>query len=189
MRSSSSYYSNPVSNSLIIRNIDAGLSCVTKYDGVYHRVFIKESDLYKCVVTYVDYGTTEEINKDEQQFKYLLNHFAELPCMAVACRLDDLSFMSDDMHWSPETYSEVFALCKDGPFFIEPTGHLNGLLTIRVLDSQETCLNDILVDLKLAVSGRHDAPYPQPTVSSAVGAIIATLGRSGSTSERTTTVG
>ena len=118
---------------------------------MYHRVFIREIDLYKCVIVYIDYGTTEEINKDEQQFKYLLNHFAELPCMAIACRLDDLFFPPDDTHWPPETYNEVYALCKDGPYFIEPTGYLNGLLAIRILDAHNTCLNDILVELKLAV--------------------------------------
>ncbi|CAF5184322.1 unnamed protein product, partial [Rotaria magnacalcarata] len=56
-----SYYSSPISNSLIINNIETGLSCVTTYDGTYHRAFIKESDLYKCVIVYVDYGTTKEV--------------------------------------------------------------------------------------------------------------------------------
>ncbi|CAF3519706.1 unnamed protein product [Rotaria socialis] len=147
-----SYYSSPISNSLIINNIETGLSCVTTYDGTYHRAFIKESDLYKCVIVYVDYGTTKEVNKDEQQFKYLLNHFAELPCMAISCRLNDISFIPDDTNWLPETYNEVYTLCKDGPFFIEPTGYLNGLLTIRILDADGQCLNDILVQLKLAVN-------------------------------------
>ncbi|CAF0879194.1 unnamed protein product [Rotaria sordida] len=146
-----SYYSSPISNSLIINNIETGLSCVTTYDGIYHRAFIKESDLYKCVIVYIDYGTTKEVNKDEQQFKYLLKHFAELPCMAIACRLDDISFIPNDNNLLPDTYNEIYTLCKDGPFFIEPTGYINGLLTIRILDADEQCLNDIVVQLKLAV--------------------------------------
>ncbi|UJR30988.1 hypothetical protein I4U23_018499 [Adineta vaga] len=146
-----SYYSSIQSNSLIIKNLEAGLACVTQYDDAYHRVFIKETDLYKCVIVYIDYGTTEEINKDDQQFKYLLNHFAELPCMALACRLDDVYFLPDDNRWSLETYNEVYALCKNGPFFIEPTGYLNGLLTIQILDSDNRSLNDILVELNFAV--------------------------------------
>lgn len=147
----SSYYSSPISNSLIVNHIETGLSCVTKYDGTYHRVFIKESDLYKCVIVYVDYGTTEEITKTDQQFKYLLKHFAELPCMALACRLDNISFLPDDNHWLPETYKEVYELCQYGPFFIEPTGHMNGLITIRILDADGRSLNDIVVESKLAV--------------------------------------
>ncbi|CAF2762560.1 unnamed protein product [Rotaria sp. Silwood2] len=146
-----SYYSSSISNSLIVNNIEAGLSCVTTYDGIYHRAFIKESDLYKCVIIYVDYGTTKEVNKDEQQFKYLLKHFAELPCMAIACRLDDISFIPNDNNLLPDTYNEIYTLCKDGPLFIEPTGYMNGLLTIRILDADEQCLNDIVVQLELAV--------------------------------------
>lgn len=71
--------------------------------------------------------------------------------MAIACRLDKISFIPDDNHWLPETYNEVYTLCKDGPFFIEPIGYINGLLSIRVLDADEQCLNDMLVQLKLAV--------------------------------------
>jgi hypothetical protein len=71
--------------------------------------------------------------------------------MAIACRLDDICFIPDDNQWSSDTYNEVYALCKDGPFFIEPTGYMNGLLTIKVLDADERCLNDILVEIKLAV--------------------------------------
>jgi hypothetical protein len=103
------------------------------------------------VIIYVDYGTIKEINKDEQQFKYLLKHFAELPCMSIACRLDDVCFIPDDDQWTLDTYNEVYTLCKDGPFFIEPTGYMNGLVTIRILDADERCLNDIVVELKLAV--------------------------------------
>lgn len=71
--------------------------------------------------------------------------------MAIACRLDDISFLPDDNHLLPETYTEVYALCQHGPFFIEPTGYLNGLLTIRILDANQRSLNDIVVESKLAV--------------------------------------
>jgi len=71
--------------------------------------------------------------------------------MAIACRLDDVSFIPDDNHWSSDTYNEVYALCQHGPFFIEPTGYINGLLTIRILDADERSLNDIVVESKLAV--------------------------------------
>jgi hypothetical protein len=107
--------------------------------------------LYKCVLIYVDYGTTEEINKGEQQFKYLLKHFAELPCMAIACRLDDVCFLPDEKQWLPNTYNEVYSLCQHGPFFIQPIGYMNGLVTIRILDADERSLNDIVVESKLAV--------------------------------------
>ena len=127
------------------------MPCVTKYNGVYHRVFIQESDLYKCFVIYVDYGTAVEMDKNQQEFKCLLQHFAELPRMAIACRLDDVSFLPDDGRWSPDAYHEVCTLCKDGPFFIEPTGELNGLVTIRICDVDNRSLNDIVVELKLAV--------------------------------------
>ena len=71
--------------------------------------------------------------------------------MSIACRLDDVCFLPDDNQWSLDTYNEIYALCKDGPFFIEPMGFLNGLLKIRILDADERCLNDIVVELKLAV--------------------------------------
>lgn len=136
---------------MIVQEIETGLACVTKYDGIYHRVFIKEIDLSKCVIVYVDYGTTVEINRDEQQFKYLLNHFAELPQMALACRLDDIYFLPNDQQWLQNTYNEVHSLCQHGPFFIEPTGYLNELLTIRILDADGRSLNDIVVEWQLAV--------------------------------------
>jgi hypothetical protein len=71
--------------------------------------------------------------------------------MAIACRLDDICFIPDDNQWSPDTYSELYMLCKDGPFFIEPIGSVNGLLAIKILDADGRCLNDIVVELKLAV--------------------------------------
>ena len=140
---------------MIIKNLEAGLSCVTQYDHAYHRVFIKETDLYRCVIVYIDYGTVEEINKEDRQFKYLLNHFAELPCMTIACRLDDVYFLPDDTQWAPDTYNEVYQLCKNTPFFIEPTGRLNGLLTIRIFDADNRSLNDIVIEWNLAVRFCH----------------------------------
>lgn len=128
---------------------------MTKYDGIYHRVFIKEIDPSKSTVIYVDYGTTVTINRDEQQFKYLLNHFAELPQMAIACRLDDIYFLPNDHQWSPHTYNEVYVLCQHGPFFIEPTGRFNELITIRIVDADGRSLNDIVVELQLAVRIKH----------------------------------
>ena len=71
--------------------------------------------------------------------------------MAIACRLDNISFIPNDNNLSLNAYNQVYTLCKDGPFFIEPTGYMNELLTIRVLDANEQCLNDIIVELKLAV--------------------------------------
>ena len=136
---------------MIVQEIETGLACVTKYDGAYHRVLIKENEPSKCVIVYVDYGTTVEINRDEQQFKHLLNHFSQLPQMALACRLDDIYFLPNDQQWLPNTYNEVYILCQHGPFFIERTGYFNELLTIRILDADERCLNDIVVDLQLAV--------------------------------------
>ncbi|CAF1193535.1 unnamed protein product [Adineta ricciae] len=164
-----SYYSSTQSNALIIKDLEAGLSCVTQYDHAYHRVFIKETDLYRCVIVYIDYGTVEEINKEDRQFKYLLNHFAELPCMAIACRLDDVYFLPDDTQWAPDTYKEVYQLCKNTPFFIEPTGRLNGLLTIRIFDADNRSLNDLVIEWNLAVrlsqmsnneQARHHGPKP-----------------------------
>jgi len=139
----------------LINELEAGLSCVTKYDGIYHRVFIKELDPYKCVLLYVDYGTTEEINRDGQQFKYLLKHFAELPAMCLACRLDDIFFLPHDTRWPENTYNEVYMLCQHGPFFIEPKSYLNGLLTIRILDADQRALNDIVIESKLAVKTKN----------------------------------
>ncbi len=45
----------------------------------------------------------------------------------------------------------MYTLCQHGPFFIEPTGYMNGLITIKILDADGRTLNDIVVELKLAV--------------------------------------
>jgi hypothetical protein len=71
--------------------------------------------------------------------------------MSIACRLDDICFLPNDNQLPLSTYNEMYALCQHGPFFIEPTGYINGLLTIRILDADERSLNDIVVELKLAV--------------------------------------
>lgn len=147
----SSYYSNPISNQLIVDQIETGLVCVTTFHDVYHRAFIKETDSFRCVILYVDYGTIEEVNKDQREFKYLLNHFAELPCMSLSCRLDDVFFLPHDNHWSSEAYQEIISLCQGGPYFIEHTGFRDGLLTIRILDADRQCLNDMIIESKLAV--------------------------------------
>jgi hypothetical protein len=144
-----------MSNQLIVKSVEKGLCCVTKFDGIYHRVFIKESDAYRCVIVYVDYGTIEEITKDQQEFKYLLNYFAELPCMTIACRLHDLCFSLSRQHWSNTTYEEIYKLCKNGPFFIEPVDCTDGLLNIRILDADDRCLNDVVLELNLGVRDDH----------------------------------
>lgn len=71
--------------------------------------------------------------------------------MCLACRLDDVYFLPNDTQWLTSTYNDVYMLCQHGPFFIEPKGYLNGLLTIRVLDADERTLNDIVIESKLAV--------------------------------------
>ena len=140
---------------MIVDRVETGLACVTTFHDVYHRAFIKESDAYRCVILYVDYGTTEEVNKNEREFKYLLNHFAELPCMTLSCRLDDVFFLPHDQQWSLEAYQEVLSLCQGGPYFIEHTGVRHGLQTIRILDADRQCLNEMIIDSRLAVTTRN----------------------------------
>lgn len=147
----SAYYSTPISDQLMVEQVETGLACVTTFHGVYHRAFIKETDVDRCVIVYVDYGTIEEVDKNQRTFKHLLHHFAELPCMALDCRLDDVFLLPDDHGWSPEAYQEVSILCQGGPYFIEHTGMRDGLLTVRILDADHQCFNDMLIDWKFAV--------------------------------------
>ncbi|CAF4478135.1 unnamed protein product, partial [Rotaria sp. Silwood2] len=146
------YYSHPISEKLTVDNISTGLACVTKYEGIYHRVVIKENHISTCIIICVDLGITEKVQVDEVHFKHLLNHFASLPCLAIPCRLLDIEFKHIDYQMSPETYKELSNLCQSGPFFVESYGQVNGMLNVKIFDLDRLCLNDIVVQKGLAFS-------------------------------------
>ncbi|CAF2121901.1 unnamed protein product [Rotaria magnacalcarata] len=145
------YYSDPISETLIVHKVATGLPCVSKYEEVYHRVHIKENHFLKCVITYVDLGMTEEVQVDKVQFKYLLKYFAALPALAVPCRLADIEYKLNNHEMGLETYKELNDLRQTGPFYIEPCETSNGALLVKLYDVDESCFNDIIVEKGLAV--------------------------------------
>lgn len=68
--------------------------------------------------------------------------------------IDDIYFLPIRSTMVTEDHNEVHSLCQHGPFFIEPTGYLNELLTIRILDADGRSLDDIVVEWQLAVTER-----------------------------------
>ena len=145
------YYSNPISEKLLVKDVTPGLACVNQHEGVYHRISVKEDHLLKCLVTYVDLGLTVEINKNEIQFKHLLNYFAEPPCMAMATRLAGVEFKLDSYQIPSGTLEQLRTMCQWGPFDVKPHGWMNGILFVKIFDSQQYCLNDAVITQGLAV--------------------------------------
>jgi len=107
------------------------------------------------VVTYVDLGVTEEVEKAEVQFKHLLNYFATLPRMAIACRLVGIEFKLNDYRMSSEVYQELNILCQGGPFNVEPYGQVDDVLNVKIFDADQCYLNDVVVKKGLAVYKAH----------------------------------
>lgn len=126
--------------------------CVSKYEGIYHRVFIRENHVSKCVITYVDLGLTEEVHLVENQFKRLLNYFAQLPCLAIPCYLMDIQFKPDNkFSISNETHKKLYNILQPGPFSVEICGKINDVLNVKIFDDDQYCLNDTIVNRGLAV--------------------------------------
>ena len=124
---------------------------MTKYESVYHRAWIKENHPSTYVILCVDLGLTKEVEKTEVQFKHLLNYFAALPCIAIACRLAGIEFQLDNYQMPLKTYIELYALCQGGPFYIQPCNQLSNVLDVQVFTIDKTCLNTIIVEKGLAV--------------------------------------
>ncbi|CAF4858862.1 unnamed protein product [Rotaria socialis] len=159
------YYSDPVSETFTVHKVAAGLPCVSKYEEVYHRVYIKENHLSKCVIIYVDLGITEEVQVDEVQFKYLLKYFATLPALAIPCRLAGIEYKLNNHEMALETYKELNDLRQTGPFYIEPCEASNGTLLAKLYDVDERCLNDIIVEKGLAFSSSFPRTMTPSTIN------------------------
>lgn len=149
------YYSDPISEKLLVKDVTPGLACVNQHEGVYHRISVKEDHLLKCLVTYVDLGMAVEIDKNEIQLKHLLNYFAEAPCMAVGTRLAGVDFKLDSYQIPSGTLEQLRTMYQSGPFDIEPHSRMNGILFVKIFDYEKRCLNDIVVAQGLAVYSEH----------------------------------
>ncbi len=103
------------------------------------------------MIIYVDLGQTEEIKKTEVKFKHLLNYFAALPRMAIACHLVGIEFKLNNYMMPLEIYNELNTLCQEGSFLVESYGQVNGVLNVKIYDVDKHCLNDIFVEKGLAV--------------------------------------
>ncbi|CAF2261582.1 unnamed protein product [Rotaria magnacalcarata] len=159
------YYSDPVSEKLIVHKVAAGLPRVSKYEEVYHRVYIKENHFLKCVITYVDLDMTEEVQVNKVQFKYLLKYFAALPALAIPCRLADIEYKLNNHEMTLETYKELNDLRQTGPFYIEPCKTSNGALLVKLYDVDESCFNDIIVGKGLAFSSSFPRTMTPSTIN------------------------
>lgn len=135
----------------MVKEVSIGLACVSKFEGLYHRVYIKENHVITYVIIYVDLGITEEVKKTEVQFKHLLVYFSTLPRIAIPCRLIGIELKLENYEMPPETYKELNYLCQGGPFFVEPDGQVDGVLHVKIFDVDQLCLNDFVVKKGLAV--------------------------------------
>ena len=124
---------------------------MSKYEEVYHRVYIEANHAFEYVVMYVDLGLTEVVKTAEVQFKHLLNYFAEVPCMTIACRLQGVEFKLKNDQIPFETYSELRSLCLGTSFFVEASEQMHNIWNVKIFDVDERSLNDIVVEKGLAV--------------------------------------
>jgi hypothetical protein len=147
------YYSNPISEQWIVEDVRTGLACVVKYEGIYYRILVKEirpsTDTY--IIVYIDEGLVKEVSRDEVQFKYLVNYFASVESMVIACRLEGIEFKLHNYQMPAETYNQLRSLCRNGPFHIEPCGQTGSDLSIKIYDANHQCFNDFLIRENLAV--------------------------------------
>lgn len=153
------YYSDPISEKLLVKDVVPGLACVNEHGGAYRRISVKEDHLQKWLVTYVDLGMTVEINKNEMQLKHLLNYFAEPPCMTMATRLAGVEFKLDSYQIPSGTLEQLRIMCQAGPFYVEPHDRMNGVLFVKIFDDQKRCLNDAVITQGLAVYTEYERYY------------------------------
>lgn len=151
MISYSIYYSDPVSEKLLVKDIVPGLACVTKFDGAYYRISVKENHPLKCLIMYIDLGIVAEVDKNEIQLKHLLNYFGEYPCMAIATRLFGVEFKLNNYQIPQETLIQLKNICQSGPYHVEPHNRMDDILYVKIFDNQRQCLNDFLLAQGLAV--------------------------------------
>ena len=151
------YYSHSISARWVVRNVEPGLACVAKYQDVYHRAVIEETYSSHCVVRYIDLGAKERIQYGQSQLKYLLNYFANTPSLAILCRLANIEFKKIENQLPQSTYEELQDLCQGGPFPIRFHSEDVGVWQVEIFQSNQRCLNDIVVAKGLAV-GRMFTP-------------------------------
>ncbi|CAF1671788.1 unnamed protein product, partial [Adineta ricciae] len=124
---------------------------VGKYEDIYHRLFVDESHESTYVINYVDIGLRKQIKKDCIQLKYLLNCFAEYPCLTIACRLHGIEFLLHNYQLPQKTFNRLKYLCRGGPFKIYPYKETNEVLNVVIRDLDDQSLNDLLVKEGLAL--------------------------------------
>ena len=122
-----------------------------KYEGVYHRVYIKENHISKYSIIYVDIGLTEEVQAVENQFKYLLTYFAAVPCIAIPCCLMGVEFKLNNYRMPAETYRVLCDLCRRDSFLVQPYNQVGDIWSVKIVDIDQRCLNDIIVQKGLGV--------------------------------------
>ena len=118
---------------------------MAKFKDVYRRVYVESDHATTSLTFFVDIGLTEEVNVDAAAFKFLLNHFATLPCMSVVCRLTDIDKITTDV------YEHLDQLRHRGPCYIEPISSIGGVLHVKIFGINQTCVNDIIVEESLLV--------------------------------------
>ena len=113
------YYSNQLSEQFSVEDACVGRAYISKYEGTYHRVFIKAMDISTYESMCVDVGLTEKVKRSEAQCKYLLNYFAEPPAMAIVCNLADIELKFTNYCVPPALHPELKSLyAKDDCFLL-----------------------------------------------------------------------
>jgi hypothetical protein len=145
------YYSNSISKNLLVDDVTDGLACVCKLEGVYHRVSVHESRVPMCAITYVDLGKTVKVSAASIEFKHLLNHFAQIPCLAIACRPMNVELSHNNGSPLSETYERIWPFFQKDRITIEIHSKLDDGVNAIICHTDPHCLDNAEVDNGLAV--------------------------------------
>jgi hypothetical protein len=99
----------------------------------------------------VDLGLIEEVKAVENQFKHLLNYFAALPSIAIPCCLMGVEFKLNNYQMPAETYKALCDLCLGDSFFVQPYNQVGDIWNVKIVDIDQHCLNDIIIQRELGV--------------------------------------
>jgi hypothetical protein len=134
-----------------MRNVAAGRACVTKYQDIYHRVYVVARDHSNALVHYVDFGLTALVRVEHTPFKQLLEHFTLLPRMSIECRLLDIDFQLVNGHISDAHRRQFLCLCQVDVWLFEVHSKNGETIDVRTRNVDGRCLSDELVARGIAV--------------------------------------
>lgn len=150
--SNSSWYSDPLSNHLLVQKPHVGLSCVAKYEDVYRRALINQICGDTLVLHYVDIGVTKTVKSSEFEAKHLIMGFSEVPNIAISCNFEPIHRQNEENPSNSSFYNQFRSLAEDKILRVESCGiNRNGKLDVNIFLEDGRSLVEILRQQKLTV--------------------------------------